>query len=92
MSNWPRKLGVLPVRIYRATLAFVLGGHCRFTPSCSVYAEEAIEKHGVLKGWYLALRRLSRCHPFHPGGYDPVPPTRDELVEAEDQSENEKGT
>jgi len=68
-----RRLAALPVHVYRATLSWALGGHCRFTPSCSVYALEAIEKHGAWKGWYLALRRLARCHPFHPGGYDPVP-------------------
>lgn len=48
-------------------------GVCRFTPSCSAYAREAIAKYGIFKGVYLALRRVSKCHPFHPGGYDPVP-------------------
>ncbi|MDD4171223.1 MAG: membrane protein insertion efficiency factor YidD [Syntrophomonas sp.] len=46
---------------------------CRFYPSCSNYSIEAIQKHGVIKGGWLALKRISRCHPFHPGGYDPVP-------------------
>lgn len=69
----PRRLGMLPVRAYQYTLAWLLGGHCRFTPTCSYYALEAIERHGVLKGWWLAVRRVSRCHPFCPGGYDPVP-------------------
>ena len=52
-----------------------LGPHnvCRFTPSCSQYAKQAISKHGVCKGIYLAARRLLKCHPLHPGGYDPVP-------------------
>lgn len=48
-------------------------GVCRFSPTCSVYAKEAISKHGVFKGGYLAAKRVLKCHPFHPGGYDPVP-------------------
>ena len=53
----------------------VLGpqGVCRFTPTCSQYALQAIEKYGIIKGGWLALRRLGKCHPWHPGGYDPVP-------------------
>jgi len=68
-----RRIGMLPVRLYRSTLAYVLGGHCRFTPSCSQYALEAIERYGVIKGWWLALCRIGRCHPFCKGGFDPVP-------------------
>jgi hypothetical protein len=51
----------------------LLGANCRFFPSCSDYAREAVEKHGAIKGVYLAVRRILRCHPYHPGGYDPVP-------------------
>lgn len=51
----------------------LLGVHCRFHPSCSLYASEAVAKHGTMKGLWLALKRLCRCHPFHPGGMDPVP-------------------
>ena len=61
------------VRLYQLTLSRVLGGQCRFTPSCSNYAIEAIRLHGALRGTWLAIRRILRCHPFHPGGHDPVP-------------------
>lgn len=71
-----RRCAMLPVRVYQCTLAWLLGGHCRFTPTCSHYALEAIERHGVTRGWWLALRRVCRCHPFCPGGHDPVPPAR----------------
>jgi putative membrane protein insertion efficiency factor len=62
------------IRLYRRTLSRLLPGVCRFQPSCSQYAIEALQGHGLWRGSWLALRRLARCHPFHPGGYDPVPP------------------
>ena len=61
------------IRLYQIVLSPFIGNQCRFHPSCSSYALEAIETHGVLKGVVLAVRRLGRCHPFHPGGFDPVP-------------------
>ncbi|HYF92927.1 MAG TPA: membrane protein insertion efficiency factor YidD [Symbiobacteriaceae bacterium] len=62
------------VRFYQRYLSPLKGGPtCRFYPSCSQYAYEALERHGAIKGTYLAMRRVFRCHPFHPGGYDPVP-------------------
>ncbi len=61
------------VKAYRYILSPYLGQNCRFTPTCSEYAIEAIETHGAVKGSWLTMRRLSRCHPFHPGGWDPVP-------------------
>jgi uncharacterized protein len=64
---------LLGVDAYRVALAPLLGGFCRYWPSCSVYAGEALRRHGARRGTLLALRRLGRCHPFHPGGYDPVP-------------------
>jgi len=65
---------VAPIWVYRKFLSPLLPRVCRFHPSCSVYAMGAIKTHGPLKGSWLAVRRLSRCHPFHPGGLDPVPP------------------
>jgi len=61
------------IRLYQWTLSPWLGGACRFYPSCSNYALEAIELHGAAKGSWLTLKRLSKCHPFHPGGFDPPP-------------------
>ena len=61
------------IRGYQLLLSPFLGNHCRFTPSCSQYASEAIARHGALRGGWLAVRRIGRCHPFCDGGYDPVP-------------------
>lgn len=61
------------IRLYQLTLSRVLPPSCRFTPTCSVYGYQAIEKHGAVKGSWLAIRRIARCNPFNPGGYDPVP-------------------
>lgn len=68
-----QSLLIIPIRIYRYLLSPMLGPRCRYEPSCSVYAIEAIEEHGALKGSWLATKRICRCHPFHQGGYDPVP-------------------
>ena len=62
------------IRAYRYIISPMLGQSCRFYPSCSCYAEEALQQHGAVRGSYLTVRRLLRCHPWHEGGYDPVPP------------------
>jgi hypothetical protein len=61
------------VRLYQVALSPLLPASCRYTPSCSVYAIEALERYGAARGSWLAVRRIGRCHPFHAGGYDPVP-------------------
>lgn len=61
------------IRLYQLTLSSILGPRCRFYPSCSAYASEAINHHGIARGIGLSVRRICKCHPYHPGGYDPVP-------------------
>ena len=63
----------LAIRLYQCTLGAVLPDSCRFYPTCSHYALDAVTAHGAARGTWLTLKRLLRCHPFHPGGYDPVP-------------------
>lgn len=60
--------------LYRHSLSMLMGRHCRFVPSCSEYADEALRVHGAFKGSWLALKRIGRCHPWGGAGYDPVPP------------------
>ena len=72
--SWSVRLGLVVVRSYQLLLAPFAGGACRFEPSCSVYARDAVEIHGLGRGLWLALRRLARCHPLARPGFDPVPP------------------
>ena len=67
------KLAIGFIKLYRLTISPFLGGCCRFHPSCSVYAIESIGRYGLFRGGWLAARRLFKCNPCHPGGYDPVP-------------------
>ena len=71
-----RALLLALVGAYRRGVSPLLGQRCRFAPSCSAYAQEALVLHGAARGSWLAVRRIGRCHPFHPGGHDPVPPVR----------------
>jgi putative membrane protein insertion efficiency factor len=68
-----RSVLVWLVKGYRYAISPMLGPSCRFEPSCSCYAVEALERHGAARGTWLAAKRVCRCHPWHPGGYDPVP-------------------
>lgn len=77
-----RKVLVWLVRGYQLFVSPLLGPRCRFYPSCSAYAIQALQLHGAFKGTWLAARRLLRCHPWNPGGLDPVPRPRDETVRA----------
>ena len=69
----PAYLLVLVIRIYQVLLSPMLPAACRYQPSCSAYAVEAVERYGALRGGWMAAKRIGRCHPFRPGGYDPVP-------------------
>lgn len=68
-----RHIALWLIRGYQRTLSRVLPSTCRFEPSCSQFGHDAISRYGLLKGGWMTVRRLGRCHPFHPGGYDPVP-------------------
>jgi uncharacterized protein len=81
-STWLRRAAVLPIRAYQWTLSPLLPLSCRYAPSCSAYAVEAILSHGARRGVALALRRLARCHPWGGHGYDPVPPARERHAQA----------
>lgn len=73
IEDLPRRGLAGVIRLYQLTVSRVLPPSCRFVPSCSQYAREAVLRHGALRGSWLALRRIAKCHPFHPGGFDPVP-------------------
>lgn len=68
-----KKVALIAIRLYQLLLSPIFGGQCRFYPSCSSYTFEAVAKYGVIKGGLLGIKRLLKCHPFHPGGVDLVP-------------------
>ncbi len=71
--RWPRRFGVALIRGYQRFISPAFPPRCRFSPSCSQYTLEAVERYGLVRGSWMGLKRIVRCHPFHPGGYDPVP-------------------
>lgn len=73
LRSIPKRILLWLIRLYRVSISPLFPPCCRFTPTCSQYALEAVQKYGALKGGYLALRRILRCHPLCKGGYDPVP-------------------
>ena len=73
MRNLPRRIVVLFIRFYQVFISPLFPPTCRFTPTCSAYAVTSVERYGVFRGGWLAVRRIARCHPWNPGGYDPVP-------------------
>lgn len=73
MSNILQKLCLMSIKFYQMAISPYIGAHCRFIPTCSEYAYISICRFGALKGVYLSVRRILKCHPFHEGGYDPVP-------------------
>ena len=82
-----RRAWVLPIVVYRKAISPLKPAPtCRFHPTCSAYAQEAVLSHGVLRGTWLAIRRVARCHPWHPGGLDPVPPRRDAAARPSEES------
>lgn len=76
LRDLPRRAAIGLVRLYQMIVSPWLGPRCRFEPSCSHYACDALGEHGLARGGWLTVRRLSRCHPFHAGGFDPVPPAK----------------
>ncbi|MBW1892409.1 MAG: membrane protein insertion efficiency factor YidD [Deltaproteobacteria bacterium] len=68
-----RRIILIIIKVYQLAVSPVLGQSCRFYPSCSEYARQAVSQHGSVFGIYLSVKRILKCHPFHPGGFDPVP-------------------
>jgi putative membrane protein insertion efficiency factor len=92
VAGLPRQVVVLLLRLYRAVISPLYGPTCRFYPSCSEYALIAVDRHGVVRGGWLAARRLLRCHPWNPGGVDPVPPVEGSRAPRECAHESSAGS
>ena len=75
-----RQVLIALIKLYRYAISPYLAPSCRYTPSCSSYAIEAVERFGIFRGSWMAVRRISRCHPWHEGGYDPVPGSNDTIT------------
>lgn len=75
-----KKIVLLLIKFYQVCISPFLGKNCRFIPTCSAYTYEAIEIHGIIKGVYLGVKRIMKCHPFHEGGYDPVPRKKNKKI------------
>ena len=73
LRHWPKQLALGAIQLYRLVISPMMAPHCRFEPTCSQYALTAIQEHGAVRGLWLTLKRLSKCHPLHRGGFDPVP-------------------
>ena len=80
ISTLPARAAILLIRGYQKIVSPWLGQRCRFHPSCSNYCIEALRQHGMVRGLWLGLRRILKCHPFHPGGYDPVPERKEKAT------------
>ncbi|HXT86308.1 MAG TPA: membrane protein insertion efficiency factor YidD [Verrucomicrobiae bacterium] len=90
VSKTARWMALAGIRVYQIFFGPVFGGACRFEPSCSAYAYEAIQRFGAARGTWLGMKRLLRCRPFSPGGYDPVP-KKSEFTHAEEKSQRVAG-
>lgn len=84
-----KQMVLMLIRGYRRFISPLFLPSCRYSPTCSAYALEAVERFGLLRGGGLALRRILRCHPFHPGGYDPVPPSPGKLPESDSPAQSD---
>ncbi len=84
-KNLPAKGIILLIRFYQKAVSPWLGQHCRFHPSCSNYCIDALKQHGMVFGLWLGLKRICKCHPFHPGGYDPAPERKNKSIKRENR-------
>lgn len=80
-----KKIILCMIRFYQKYISIFLGKNCRFIPTCSAYTYEAVERFGVIKGVYLGIKRIVKCHPFNPGGFDPVPEKKEKKKVREDK-------